>query len=129
MAGRSHVDLSRRERQIMDILYRRQRASAAEVHEELPDRPSYSAVRALLRILEEKGHVKHTQDGAKYIYQPTVPRRRAAHAAMRQVVKTFFGGSTEQAVVALLAAGEAKLSPEQLNRLAQLIHQNRDQGR
>src|SRR3954465_14900574 len=94
--------LSRRERQIMDVIYRRGRATAAEVLEDMPDPPGYSAVRAMLRLLEEKGHVRHEQDGPRYVYMPTVNRDRARKSAMKHLVRTFFDGSTEDAVAALL---------------------------
>src|SRR3954454_18922271 len=94
--------LSRRERQIMDVIYRRGRATAAEVLEGLPDPPSYSAVRAMLRVLEEKGHLRHASQGPRYLFMPTVPREKARRSALKQLVQTFFDGSTEQAVAALL---------------------------
>ena len=121
MAKQPHEKLSRRERQIMDILYQRGQASAAEVLEDLPEPPSYSAVRAMLRILEEKGHLKHKQQGARYIYLPTVPRDRARRSALQRVLQTFFDGSTEQAVATLLDLPASKLSDEDLDRLASLI--------
>lgn len=121
-------DLSRRERQIMDVLYARGRASAAEVQEALPDPPSYSAVRAMLRILEEKGHVRHEQDGPRYLYRPTVTRDTAKRSALRHILKTFFDGSTEQAISALLDESSAKLSDAELERLARLIEQARRTG-
>src|SRR5215203_5675283 len=93
-----HLDLSRRERQIVDILYARGRATAADVQAALPDPPSYSAVRAMLRILEEKGHVRHEQDGPRYVYLPTVAPDRAKKTAIRHVLRTFFEGSAEQAM-------------------------------
>src|SRR6476659_4956105 len=96
----THLDLSRRERQIVDILYARGRATAAEVQAALPDPPSYSAVRAMLRILEDKGHVKHEQDGPRYVYLPTVAPERAQKTALRHVLQTFFNGSAEQALSA-----------------------------
>ncbi len=129
MAGASSDGLSRRERQIMDVLYQRERASAAEVREALPDPPSYSAVRTLLRVLEEKGHARHVQEGARYIYSATQPRRRAARSALSQVVHTFFGGSVERAVAALVSDSEARLSDPELERLQQLIEQARKGGR
>jgi predicted transcriptional regulator len=125
----AHLDLSRRERQIMDILYRRGRAAAAQVLADLPDPPSYSAVRALLRVLEEKGHVAHEQDGPRYVYRPTVPRDEARDSAMRRLVRTFFDGSTEKAVAAFLDLSVAELSDEELERLAELIEQAREEGR
>src|SRR3954465_5644737 len=112
--------LSRRERQIMDVIYRRGRATAAEVLEDMPDPPSYSAVRAMLRLLEEKGHVRHEQDGPRYVYLPTVNRDKARVSAMRHLVGTFFRGSTEDAVGALLE-GDARMGDDELERLARLI--------
>src|SRR3954467_10974067 len=102
MSKRPHIDLSRRERQIIDILYANGRATAAEVQALLPDPPSYSAVRAMLRILEDKGHVRHQQDGPRYIYLPTLARDNAKRSAMRHMLQTFFDGSAEQAISALL---------------------------
>jgi predicted transcriptional regulator len=121
--------LSRRERQIMDAIYRAGEATAQEVRDALPDAPSYSAVRALLRILESKGHVKHRQDGPRYVYEPTVPRERARKSALRQVVRTFFDGSAEDAVAALLDLSRGGLSDEELDRLERLIDQARREGR
>ena len=129
MARPAHDTLSRRERQIMDVVYRLGRATAAEVRQGLPDPPSYSAVRALLRILEEKGHLRHEQDGPRYVFLPTVPRDKARRSALRQLVQTFFEGSTAQAVAALLDAPDAQLSDEDLDRLAGLIDQARKEGR
>src|SRR5438045_2970365 len=102
MADALTTQLSRRERQIMDVVYRRGRATAADVLADLPDPPGYSAVRAMLRLLEDKGHVKHEQDGPRYVYVPTVGRDKARKSAMRHLVRTFFDGSTEDAVAALL---------------------------
>jgi len=121
--------LSRRERQIMDVIYRRGRATAADVHTDLPDPPSYSAVRALLRVLESKGHLHHVSDGPRYVYAPTVPRERARDSALRQLVGTFFDGSTEAAVAALLDLTATRLSDAELNRLAGLIAQAKREGR
>ena len=121
--------LSRRERQIMDVIYRLGQATAAEVRENLPDAPSYSAVRALLRVLEDKGHVKHAQDGPRYVYLPTVPRAKARRSALRQLVNTFFDGSAEQAVAALLDLSSDRLSPDELERLAGVIASARKEGR
>lgn len=112
--------LSRRERQIMDILYRQGRATAAEVLAAMDDPPSYSAVRALLRILEDKGHLKHEQDGTRYLYEPALPRERARKSALRRMVDTFFEGSAEQVVAALLD-GSGKLSPDELERISRLV--------
>ena len=121
-------ELSRRERQIMDLLYQRGRATAAEVEAELPDPPGYSAVRAMLRVLEEKGHVRHQQDGPRYVYLPRVARDRAKRSALRHVVRTFFDGSTEQLVAALLDDGSTQLSEGELDRLASLIERARKEG-
>jgi predicted transcriptional regulator len=129
MAKSPNDPLTRRERQIMDVVYRSGRATAAEVLEALPDPPSYSAVRAMLRILEEKGHLKHEQDGPRYVFLPTVPRDKARKSALRQLVTTFFEGSTAQAVAALLGEPDAKLSDEDLDRLSRLIEQTRKEGR
>jgi predicted transcriptional regulator len=121
--------LSRRERQIMDIIYSRGRASATEVMESLPDPPSYSAVRALLRVLEEKGHLRHEQDGQRYVYSPTVERERAKRSALRRVLQTFFDDSTEDAVAALLDISQERLSDDELKRMEKLIKQARREGR
>ena len=123
-----HHELSRRERQIIDILYSRGRATAAEVQAALPDPPSYSAVRAMLRILEEKGHVRHHQDGPRYVYLPTLARDSAKRSAMRHMLRTFFEGSAEQAISALLDDSSAKLSDAELDRLARMIDQARRSG-
>jgi BlaI family penicillinase repressor len=128
MTKRSHVDLSRRERQIIDILYERGRATAAEVQELLPEPPSYSAVRAMLRILEDKGHVRHQQDGPRYVYLPTVARDNAKRSALKHLLQTFFDGSAEQAISALLDDSSARLSDAELDRLASLIDQARRPG-
>jgi predicted transcriptional regulator len=121
-------DLSRRERQILDILYQKSRATAAEVQAELPEPPSYSAVRALLRILEDKGHVRHEQDGPRYVYLPTVARDNAKRSALRHILQTFFDGSAEQAISALLDEPSTRLSREELDRLARLIDGARKSG-
>ena len=128
MKTTTHQDLSRRERQILDILYQQGQATAAEVQNDLPEPPSYSAVRALLRILEEKGHVRHEQDGPRYIYLPTVGRENAKRSALRHMLRTFFDGSTEQAISALLDDSSAQLSPAELDRLARLIEDARKSG-
>jgi predicted transcriptional regulator len=125
----SKPPLTRREREIMDILYRRGRATAHEVLEDLADPPSYSAVRALLRLLEERGHVKHVEDGPRYVYSPAVARGDARRSALAHVVKTFFAGSVEQAVAALVEPGKTKLSPEELDRLSALIDRAKQEGR
>ena len=121
--------LTRRERQIMDIIYRLGRATAQEVLEHLPDAPSYSAVRALLRLLEERGHVRHVQEGLKYVYLPAVARNSARKSALAHVVRTFFDGSVEQAVATLVDSSRAKLSREELDRLSELIDKAKKEGR
>jgi BlaI family transcriptional regulator, penicillinase repressor len=128
MHSAQHRDLSRRERQILDILYERGEATAADVQAALPEPPSYSAVRALLRILEEKGHVRHKQDGPRYVYLPTVARDNAKRSAMHHMLKTFFDGSAEQAISALLDENSSKLSSAELDRLARLIDTARKSG-
>ena len=124
----SNNPLSRREREIMDVIYRAGRASAAEVLDQLTDPPSYSAVRALLRVLEDKGHLRHEEDGPRYVFLPTVPRERARQSALRQILHTFFDGSTEQAVAALLDLSSTKLSEAELDRLSRLIADARKEG-
>lgn len=113
--------LTRRERQIMDVLYRLERASVAEVLTQLDGKPNYSTVRAQLRVLEEKGHVRHEEDGLRYVYVPSVPRAVARRSAFRNLVETFFEGSTEKAVAALLGGEVSSISSEELDRLASLI--------
>ena len=119
--------LSRRERQILDSLYAKGTASVADVQAALPDPPSYSAVRALLRILEEKGHARHESQGTRYVYLPMVPRERARHSALSRIIKTFFDGSAAQAAAALVDSGS--LSDEELTRLSMLIERARKEGR
>ena len=116
-----HSQLTRRERQIMDSLYRRGRATAADVMADLTGEPSYSTVRTQLRVLEEKGHVRHEEEGLKYVYLPAVPRHAARKSAMRHLIETFFDGSTEKAVAALLGGESSKLSDDELDRIADLI--------
>jgi predicted transcriptional regulator len=120
--------LSRRERQILDILYSRQKATAHEILAAMPDAPSYSATRALLRVLEEKGHVKHQEDGQRYVYVPTVPRQRARTDALKHLLETFFEGSAANAAEALVDGSAAKLKPEELDRLEKLIAQARKEN-
>jgi BlaI family penicillinase repressor len=129
MARPLHAQLSRRERQIMDIIYARGQATAAEVLEGLPDPPGYSAVRAMLRVLEEKGHLRHEPRGPRYVFLPTVPREKARRSALKQLLRTFFDDSTEQAVAALLDLSASKLSGDELDRLARLIDEARREGR
>ena len=121
--------LSRRERQIMDILYRRGKASAADVREAMEDAPSYSAVRAMLRVLEEKGHVRHEEEGLKYVFVPTVARDKARRSAVKHVLDTFFNGSAEQIVAALLDVSSTRLSREELGRMAAMIEQAKREGK
>ena len=128
MTNHDHHKLSRRERQIMDVLYQRQRASAAEIRESIPNAPSYSAVRALLRILEEKGHIRHEEKDLRYVYFPTAPRGRVRRRALRHVVDTFFDGSAAQAVAALLDPSTARLSDDELERISNLIEKAREGG-
>src|SRR5690348_13331787 len=128
MPDRLTTQLSRRERQIMDVVYRLGRATAADVLDGLPEPPSYSAVRTMLRLLEEKGHLRHEQDGPRYVYVPTVARDRARRSALDHLVRTFFDGSTEDVVAALLARTD-RPSDEELERLALLIEQARAEGR
>jgi len=128
MTKDSNNPLSRREREIMDVIYRAGRASVAEVLDQLTDPPSYSAVRALLRVLEDKGHLRHEEDGPRYVFLPTVPRERARQSALRQILHTFFDGSTEQAVAALLDLSSTKLSEAELDRLSRLIADARKEG-
>ncbi len=121
MSRTLHTVLSRRERQIMDILFRLGRATAADVMAELSNEPTYSTVRTQLRVLEQKGHVTHEQDGLKFVYTPVVTRHAARKSALRHVIETFFDGSPEKAVAALLGGEATKLSDEQLDRIADLI--------
>lgn len=128
MAEPAAHKLTRRERQIMDVLYQRQRASAAEIRESLANPPSYSAVRALLRILEEKGHIRHAEKDLRYVYYPAVPRVRVRRAALRHVVETFFDGSAAAAVAALLDPSTARVSEGELERISELIAKARKGG-
>ena len=134
MAKASPSRLSRRERQIMDVLYRAGRATAADVQAGIPDAPSYSAVRTMLRILEEKGHVRHESDGPRYVYIPTVARDKAKRSALKHVVNTFFDGSASQVMAALFELSPRDLDEDELARIRQLIdnaktdHKERRQG-
>jgi predicted transcriptional regulator len=129
MTQSTHQGLSRRERQIMDIIYQLGQATAAEVLENMPDAPSYSAVRAMLRLLEEKGYLKHDTDGPRYVFVPTVNRDKARKSALQQMLQTFFDGSTEEAVATLLSMSRAKLSKDELDRLSEMIEEARKKGR
>lgn len=119
--GHDPAQLSRRERQIMDIVYREGEVSAAEVQDRLPDPPSYSSVRTHLRILEEKGHLVHRQEGPRYVYRPTTPRATARKSALARVLETFFDDSVESAVAALLDLESTRLGNEELERLTELV--------
>ncbi len=121
--------LSKRERQIMDAIYARGQATAAEVLSGIDDPPGYSAIRALLRVLETKGHVVHRRDGARYVYVPTVARDAAGESALRRVVDTFFSGSVETVVATLLSGSETQVTEAELDRLEELIRRARDGGR
>ena len=123
------IGLSRRERQIMDVDLPPRSGDGGGGPEDLPDPPSYSAVRAMLRVLEEKGHLRHDQQGPRYLFLPTVPRDKARRSALKQLVQTFFEGSTEQTVAALLDLSASKLSDSELDRLSQLINEARKEGR
>jgi len=123
-----HAVLSRRERQIIDILYRRGRATAADVMADLPGDPSYSTVRTQLRVLEEKGHVRHEDDGQRYVYIPALARGTVRRSALKHLVETFFDGSVEQTVAALLGGEGSRLSQAQLDRIEELIRKARKEG-
>jgi|SRR5690348_18477689 len=125
MTGPNSAALSRRERQILDVLYSRGRATAAEIQAALPDPPSYSAIRALLRILEQKGHIRHESEGPRYVFLPKVSRQRARASALRHLLTTFFDGSAAEAAAALVDGSAAKLSAEELDRLQELIDRAR----
>jgi len=124
-----HLELSRRERQIMDAIYRRGRASVSEVIEDLPEPPGYSAVRAMLGKLEDKGHLAHQQDGPRYVYFPTSPREEATQTALRRMLRTFFDGSPSLAVAAVLDLSEGEMSQQELAELAERIEDARRRGR
>ena len=124
-----HADLTRRERQIMDILYRLGRATAGDVMRELPGEPAYSTVRTQLRVLEGKGHVHHEEEGLRYVYMPALPRHAARKSALRHLVETFFDGSTEKTVAALLGTDASKLSEDELNRIAALVKKAKEESR
>ncbi len=121
--------LSRRERQIMEILYRRGKASVSEVREGMEDAPGYSAVRAMMRVLEGKGHVRHQEEGLKYVYVPVVAREKAKRSAVKQLLDTFFAEAPEQVVAALLDVSSRRLTSEELDRMAALIDKARKEGK
>ena len=124
----THTTLTRRERQIMDVLYRRGRATAAEVMADLPGEPNYSTVRTQLRVLEDKGHVRHEEEGLRYVYAPAVPRHAARKSALKHLVETFFDGSAEQVVAAVLGGEASRLSDDDLKRIAALVADARKEG-
>ena len=123
-----HQQLSRRERQIMDVIYRLGKATAAEIHERMPEQPTYSTVRAKLRVLEEKGFVRHEEQGPRYLYIPTTSREKARSSALRHMVDTFFGGSAAQVVAALLDTSVTNMTDEELERVARLIEDKKKGG-
>ena len=129
MGVQDHQNLSRRERQIMDIVYQKKEATAAQVLEDLPDPPSYTTVRTLLRLLENKGHLKHRQDGPRYIFYATMPREEAQESAMRKLLHTFFDGSRSKAVAALIDMDTARISDYELEELDLLIEQAKRRGK
>jgi predicted transcriptional regulator len=129
MNGISESDLSRRERQIMDAVYRLGRATAQQIRESIPSPPTYAAVRRMVAILEEKGYLRHDEEGARYVYYPTVDRERAGSSALRHVTRTFFDGSPAQAVAALLDASASELTDDEIARLGELVDKVRKEGR
>ena len=129
MGAPSPKDLSRREREVLDIVYRLERASANKVMAEMEEPPSYSSVRSVLRLLEEKGHLKHESDGARHVYMPVVRRDRASRSALKHLLETFFEDSPEQVVTALLDVSKSKLSKDELAKIHKLIKQARKEGR
>lgn len=129
MTAQTHLDLGRRERQIMEAVYRRGRASVGDVLAELPDPPSYSAVRAMLGKLQRKGYLRQEQDGPRYLYLPAVPREKARRTALRNILNTFFNGSAEQAVVALLQMADTELPADVVARLGERVRRARKEGR
>jgi len=129
MTAQTHLDLGRRERQIMEAVYRRGRASVGDVLAELPDPPSYSAVRAMLGKLQRKGYLRQEQDGPRYLYLPAVPREKARRTALQNILNTFFNGSTEQAVVALLQMADTEIPADVVARLGERVRRARKEGR
>jgi predicted transcriptional regulator len=129
MADTGHTALTRRERQIMDRLYRLGRATAGEILRGLPGAPSYSTVRTQLRVLESKGHVRHEEQGLRYVYEPVVPRHAARRSALKHLIDTFFDGSNEKVVAALLGGEGSKVSDEELDRILDLVKRARKEAR
>ena len=129
MKKNSMPELSRRERQIMNIIYQKGESTAAEIRDHLPDPPSYSTVRALLVVLEKKGHLKHVEQGLRYVYYPTLPREKVKHSELKNLMQTFFDNSTERVVAALLELSGSDLSDEEFERLTRLIEQARKEGK
>jgi BlaI family transcriptional regulator, penicillinase repressor len=129
MVKKTAAHLSRRERQIMDIVYRAGQVTVAQVQEQMADAPGYSAVRAMMRVLEEKGHLRHQQEGLAYVYLPTVSPDTARRSAVSHLMRTFFQGSAERAVAAVLEASQTRLSPEELERIAAMVEAARKEGR
>ena len=125
MAKTTQLKLTRREREIMDILYRRGRATASEVMQDLTGEPSYSTVRAQLRVLKEKGHVRYEEQGLRYVYIPIVPRHEVRQSALKHMMETFFEGSTQKVVAALLGSEGSRISREELDRIAELVEKAR----
>ena len=125
----SATGLSSRERQIMDILYQRGKSSASEVREAMANAPSYSAVRAMLRVLEQKGHIRHQAEGMRYVYVPTVPRDKAKRSAIKHLLDTFFNDSPEQVVAALLDISSTRLTRKELERMAVMIEKAKREGK
>jgi BlaI family transcriptional regulator, penicillinase repressor len=129
MKPASKLNYSKRERQIMDVIYRLGQATAAEVHEQLPDAPTYTAVRGLLRVLVDKGHLKVESDGVRYLYRPSLPRETAGASLLSHVVRTFFDGSAAKAMAALVGSPAVRLSEDELEKLARIVEQAREEGR
>jgi predicted transcriptional regulator len=127
--SRHHHKLSRRERQIMDILYRLGRATASEVQDQLTGKPAYSTVRAQLRVLEEKGELRHEEEGLRYVYMPRQSRHQIQQSALKHLIETLFEGSAEKVVAALLGKGSSGITEEQLARMADLIERARDEAK
>jgi len=129
MKDKSMVNLTRRERQIMDIIYQKGKATAAEVKSLLPEPPSYSTVRTILRVLEQKGHLKHKEEKLRYVYKPTISQEKVKHSALKHVMKTFFDDSTESVIAALLDLPSTQLTDEELDKLTRLIEQARKEDK